>query len=635
MRSLIGFFLLPLVLFSQNLDYSVVTIPEGLIKGANAVVRLDAQQVLIKDIDHLEWTSKRVVTVLNQKGARFVNAYCRYDNHSKINHLSAVVYDRYGRQIEKFKARDFIDQSAVSSGTLYSDDRVKYLRYTPISYPYTVVYEESYETTDTAFMPVRYFLDDYELSVENSSFSLQVEFDSPIRVKEQNLEAFGVAVQKTDKAFNYAVSHIKPIKREPFSPSFSEIAPNVRFSLESFHLKGVNGTARTWKDFGQWIYRDLLTGQQELSPEIKSKASSLVQGIDDPKTKVEKIYEYLQNNTRYISVQLEIGGWKPISAQEVDRVKYGDCKGLTNYTMALLKEVGVDSYYTILYAGYEKRNLDPEFPGLAGNHAFLNVPLEDDELWLECTSQDTPMNFLSTFSDDRYVLKVTPEGGEMVKSKAYSSEESSQHTEAAIVINDNGQMEAQVTIRSKGTQYDSNDRDRLPQKKAVDIEAYYKEYWDYVTGIDLVKTDFENDKRAIEFTEKVSVTSDHYISKAGEQWLLAPNVFNRNTYVPKRVRTRTQDVVIKRGYVDEDHFTIQLPQQLKIEQLLPKTTFTTDFGTYHLEMEQSGENEITYHRKLTILPGVFPKEKYNEFRAFRKKIAKNDNAKIILTKTEP
>ena len=66
--------------------------------------------------------------------------------------------------------------------------------------------------------------------------------------------------------------------------------------------------------------------------------------------KAKKIYQYVQDNTRYISVQVGIGGMQPITAKEVDLVKYGDCKGLTNYTKSLLDIVGVKSNYTRLYA---------------------------------------------------------------------------------------------------------------------------------------------------------------------------------------------------------------------------------------------------------------------------------------------
>ena len=62
-----------------------------------------------------------------------------------------------GKEIKKIKRKDFKDQSAVSGSTLFSDNRVLYLDYTPISYPFTIVYTSEIETSSTAFIPQMVF----------------------------------------------------------------------------------------------------------------------------------------------------------------------------------------------------------------------------------------------------------------------------------------------------------------------------------------------------------------------------------------------------------------------------------------------------------------------------------------------
>src|SRR5690606_19691165 len=112
--------------------------------------------------------------------------------------------------------------------------------------------------------------------------------------------------------------------------------------------------------------------------------------IPDPKEKAKKIYEFMQAKTRYISVQIGIGGYQPYSAEEVDRLGYGDCKGLTNYMQSLLRVAGIESYYSIVYAGAFKRDIIPDFTSMQGNHVILCLPFKNDTTWLECTDKFSP-----------------------------------------------------------------------------------------------------------------------------------------------------------------------------------------------------------------------------------------------------
>ncbi|SDQ29216.1 DUF3857 domain-containing protein [Flagellimonas zhangzhouensis] len=627
------FFALTFFIFFSNFfhaQYSVKSIPENLLTGADAVLRKHTMDVVVLAQDKMEIRYHRVVTVLNEDGDDKVDAYAYYEKNDKISTLEAIVYNANGNEIKKFKKKDFLDQSAISGGTLYSDSRVMFLNYTPIQYPYTIEFIQEYTTPNTAFTPTWPFLDDYNVSTELSEFDFRADERIQFRYQEQNFDGYQISSSSTSNELHYKAKNIEAIKSEPMSPSFRDFAPHVKVGLNKFHLEGVDGAASNWNELGQWIYDQLIIGRDKLDPNTIIKVQNLVKGVEDDYEKTRLIYEYVQANTRYINVKLGIGGWMPMSAEEVDRVKYGDCKGLTNYTKALLSAVGVNSYYTVVYGDEQIRSLDNDFASMQGNHVFLNVPINGEDIWLECTSQTVPMNHLGTFTDNRYVLKITPEGGQLVKTRESLDEGNYQKTTGEYTVNSDQSIKGKAVIVSSGTQYDQ--KYWLKDQPKKEQEDFYKRYFGYINNLTLEEVSFQNNKNEVEFVENVSIKAGNYLSSANDQLILILNVFNRNLRVPSKVRNRQKDVVISRGYLDEDEYLIHLPEGFEPEELMKPKRIDNKFGTYEVALEKVDSNTLRYKRKLLVKSGNYPKEDYEKYRDFRKKVVRGDNTKILLNK---
>jgi len=416
------FLLIISITYSQENLYSSFTIPDHLITNANAVVRLNELNVSINSQKELNVSQKRIVTVLNEKGNAAIEAYSGYDKFFKIKQIEAKVFNESGKEIKKIKKKDFIDHSAVDGGTLYSDSRVLFMPYTPVSYPYTIEFLCEVETSSTASIPSWRPIGGYFVSVQKDVYALKDNANLGLRFKEKNFKAFNVAVSNSENTLNYTLENQKPLKPEDLSPSFSKITPNVLVAVDRFHFYGVDGHAKNWLEFGDWINNSLLAGRNQVTEETKQHILNLVSGIEDPVEKAKKVFEFVQSTTRYISVQVGIGGVQPIPALEVDELKYGDCKGLTNYTQALLEIAGVPSFYTIVESGSRDIvDFEEDFASLAqGNHIILAIPDDKDMLWVDCTSQLHPFNFIGDFTDNRNVLIVKPNASEIVKTTVYS-----------------------------------------------------------------------------------------------------------------------------------------------------------------------------------------------------------------------
>ena len=198
-------------------------------------------------------------------------------------------------------------------------------------------------------------------------------------------------------------------------------------------LDGYHGKMYTWQDFSDWILQ-LNKGRDILSEASAAKVREMVKDLPDDRSKVKRLYAYLQERTRYFNVALGIGGLQPMDANIVDEAGYGDCKGLSNYMKALLKAAGIESYYTLVNSGGDFPQLIEDFPSHQFDHAILCVPMAKDTIWLECTSQTIPFGFLGDFTSDRKVLLVKEHAGELAKTPAYGIRDNFQYTKAEVNI---------------------------------------------------------------------------------------------------------------------------------------------------------------------------------------------------------
>ena len=617
-------------LFAQKLEYSTQFISDSLKENANAVVRLNQIDIVIASQRSMNIKTKRVVTVLNEKGLDAIDAIEGYNKRTSVNDIEAVVFDTFGKEIKKIKRKDFLDHSASGGSTLFSEGRYIYIDYTPTQYPFTIVYESEITTSNTAFIPTWYLLTDYSVSIEKST--LNIIYPSNLGFKKKEFNFSNYKIKKTvdiETQLSYLATNVLAQKYEVLSPN-SKVFPKVMMGLENFNLEGVDGTAKNWKEYGQWFSENILKGTNNLTDETKAKIKSLVGDETDPMKKAKIVYKYMQEKSRYVSVQVGIGGFKPMLANDVDRLGYGDCKALSNYTRAMLDAVGVPSYYTELFGDKDIINIESDFSSVQGNHVILCVPNGEKYIFLECTSQDDPFGFQANFTDDRDVIVMKPEGGEIIHTKAYHNKDNSQTSKGTFAIAENGDFSGKVTIVSEGSQY--SNKERVENLQPTEKEAHYKEYWSNINNLKIDKITFSNDKEKIQFTENAEIKAVNYGIVSGNKMIFALDAYNQSSGNVKRIRNRKTPFEIQRGFIDTDEIEVALPAGYSIEFLPDGFELNSKFGEYKTEIIKKDTSNLVYKRTLFIKKGLYTNKEYDEYRLYLEQISKNDNAKIILTK---
>lgn len=610
-------------------NYDADLIPAELKNRANAVVRNQETVVDMQAPNNVIYTVKQAITILNKNGEENARLVLFYDKNTSIKSIKGEIYNEFGKLTDKFTHSDFRDESAVSGFSLFEDSRVKHHLPLVNVFPYTVVYNYEIRFKQNLMIPEWAPKPISDVSVEKSSYTFICKPSDKFRIKTENINSKPTeSSNEKQKTIIWKLVNLTSSKVEPYSPNKTTYLPSIKIAPQNFTYYNYKGSFTNWEELGKWYYNDMLKGRNTLPNATIQIIKDLVKDETTDKGKAKKIYEYLQNKTRYISVQIGIGGFQPFTADEVDRLGYGDCKALVNYMQSLLSVVGIESYYCIVQAGSEKISLDPNYASMEqGNHVILYLPLDGDSVWLECTSQKAPFGFLGDFTDDRLVLACTPEGGKLIKTPKLTTANNLQIRYADLIIANDGNVTGKVTTTFSGSQYDNHEE--VIGKPFMDQQKLLKEAYD-IDHINFDNIDYQkiNDIDP-KIVEDLNLQVKNYGAINNDRMFLTLNLFNIRSLIPD-VKNRVLPVYLNRGYTDIDSITYHLPTNFEgtIEPF--DKNYSCTAGSYVVSAKQV-DQKLIYTRRLVINEGTFPKETYQVFSKFISDVNSTDHQKVILS----
>lgn len=616
------FFALFIQAFGQN-KYPASAISPDLLKHADAVIRQSEVVFDVKNKGMAYETEHTVITILNERAASLGQPSFYYYEFVEIEDIEASVYDGNGTLVRNLKKKDIKDIKPLQY--FVNDFRYKVLDLPSRNYPYTVEYSVRKKMNGLMFYPEFQPQLAPSISVEKASFEIIMPNGLEVRYKEINMP-IGSKVGKT----KWELKNIPAFKPPPFSTEESLGIPMVIASPTEFSFGGVDGDMKSWESYGAFMYK-LIKTQQDLSPELRAKLHTMVSDCPNDMCKIERIYAYLQENTRYFYVGYGIGGWQPALASKVDQYKYGDCKGLSNYTVAMLREVGVPANYVVIKAGEENKDVQfPDFPNPHFNHIIACVPLPRDTIWLECTSQTESCGFLSDFTDNRMALMVTPRGGVLMHTPVYDETKNTIQRSTTIKLEADGS----ASLVSEDT-YSCIAQDLPAALEGLHDEERRKYLYEIldINNFEITALDFVRHKgRFPSVVQHISLNLPKYASVNGKRFFLPLCVMSSklevpvsNSEAPNFFRPNS------RGLTEADSVVIELPKGLKLEALPQAVALETKFGTYQNTVSET-DGKLFIKRKLVLNGVQQPKEAYAEFIGFLKAVNKADKAKIVLVK---
>lgn len=610
-------------------NYAVSAIPDSLKKKATTVFRLDEATLKIISPAKFKYQVHQVVTLMNETAQYRLYHQLGINKFLKVDEVKIVIYNADGKAVKDYNRKDFKTQAAYSDNDLVTDDKVMYLHTPAPDYPCTV--EISYEQTYNGYLDLPdWYISGPNSSVEISKYTVQVPAAIDIRQRTKGIQLPPVVTSDgITKQYYWEMRNIIAKDAEPGAYTNYAQFPKIEVAPNQFSYDDYAGNFTSWEGFGAWNYA-LYKEASPFDETRKAQIIALLQGATSQKEKIARLYKYMQQNMRYVSIQLGIGGFKPFAVSFVDSKKYGDCKALSNYMHNLLKVAEIPSFPALVNAGSRKEAADPAFPSDPFNHVILCAIADGDTTWLECTNNTREVGKLGAFTENRYALLLTEQGGKLVPTPKSKAADNFFAASSTIALSDDGSGISKTKFSLTG-EYIQEFLGAIGEEKKDDQKRYLIEYQGF-----LQPDDFE-----ISFDKQVPLASAQLnmsIEKipsftAGSKMFLSPRIYKIWSTELPATNKRITDFFLGTPFIKSDTTVYQLPDGYGVDNLPKPKKINFDYGSFTTNyIWDATKKSLTSTARLEVKERVIPAAQYAAAKKFFDEVLAEFNEKIVVKK---
>ena len=232
-----------------------------------------------------------------------------------------------------------------ADGVFYSDAHVCYFQLPLLKKGSTSEVKFKKTTLDPHYFSSIYFMDN--LPMADQEIKLVVPSWMQLDIKEYNFKQYNVQKNVSpngdETVYTYSMKGLPAMNNERSAPGPSYFVPHILVLCKSAQPKDEKYIYfNTVKEQYEW-YKNLVQQIGNDEKVVKERTDVIVKGLNTDEEKVKAVFQWVQDNVRYIAFENGIAGFKPEKAQEVLRKKYGDCKGMANLLSVMLHSINLDA----------------------------------------------------------------------------------------------------------------------------------------------------------------------------------------------------------------------------------------------------------------------------------------------------
>ncbi len=614
-------------------------------KDAVAIVLLDDLQTTVKDNGEIETRHRRAYKLLRPEAReKYGYAAVNFDNETKLSFFKAWTITADGKEME-LKEKDAVEFS-LSSFEVFSDERAKGIKFSAADPGSIVGYE--YVQKHRPFV----FEDDWEfqhaIPTRLARFSLQLppgwEFtDYWANFPKQQPQS------STNNFYVWQVENIPAVEIETDMPPFLTVASrmDIKYFPRDPALRAK--TTGSWNDIGVW-YANLTSASRVPSSALQQKVTELTAGISDPLKKMQVLAAYVQQQIRYVAIEIGIGGLQPHPAADVFKHQYGDCKDKATLLSAMLKQIGVDSYYVMIDT--HRGIVNPDFPSIRGNHMIMAIRLPQDVpinrlyaivedpqlgrlLFFDATDPYVRLGYLPSELQQNYGLVITPDSGKLILLPLLPPPTNRLLRTATLTLTSSGNLGGEVNELRWGAPAGDSRAQFTGSSPADRPKVFEKFLGTFLNNFTLTNASLGNlDNYDENFTMHYQFVVEGYAKSAGNLLILRPRVVGDKGSTILAGKPRKYPIEFEGTTLQSDIFDITLPAGYVVDELPQSVDAKCGYATYKSNVEVK-DNVLHYKRTYEITGVVVPTEKLAEVRDFFHQVAAAEKSSAVLRRANP
>jgi len=609
-----------------------------------AVALYSETSIAVQPNGKIKRLQRKAYRILRPDGAKLGQlAFVFAEGHSRVTDVHAWCIPTSGKDYA-VKERDALlaGMTGVPNGILASDVRVLMLQ-VPAALPGSIIgYEVEMEETPDA--PADLWNFQGTLPVREAHYSLQLPPGWSYKATWLN-HAEESPLSTGANQWRWTLEDLAAVRVEQRMPPLNGVAGSMYVTLLA--PPGQRRSMESWSDIGAW-YTNLARGRRDPSPQLKQRVAELTAAAPTLLAKIQALAAFVQDDIRYVAIELGIGGYQPHAASDVLSHEYGDCKDKATLLGAMLEQIGVKSYPVIINAarGVVTEATPPSLYGF--NHAILAValPADLDEageavythpklgklLFFDPTNPVTPFGSLFGSLQGNYGLLVTPDGGELVQLPTMPPSANGVTRTATLTLDESGTLRGDVREVRRGdlaaeqrfavrAAHSETDRIRPIERFLSGSLSSYQ-----ITRASIVNLPTSNKT----FEWRYSLEANHYGKLAGDVLLIRPRVVGSESRADLETKEpREHPFEFEAPERDSDVFEIALPSGYQLDSLPQPVDADEGFATYHSKTELIGRT-LRYTRSYEIDKLSVPVDRAQDLRTLYRIIDADERNEAVL-----